>query len=48
MCRPRSGQDDLALYLEVLIDSILDWERDGTRRFCVFFPSSAKTTLLDV
>jgi hypothetical protein len=45
---PGLAQDELALYLEILVYSMSDWEKDGTRVLSVFFPSSAKAALLEV
>lgn len=45
---PSLAKDELALYLEILSDCILDWQKDGTRRFTVFFPSSAEAVLREI
>ncbi|GGY73443.1 hypothetical protein GCM10007388_01950 [Pseudoduganella plicata] len=45
---PGIANDELVLYLEILIYCILDWKKDGTRRFAVFSPSSAKAVLREI
>jgi len=45
---PELARDDLATYVEILIDAVPDWEQDRTCALSVFFPSSAKAALLEL